>query len=153
MTYASVHHPDGASRGMLALRAQARPVALALLVVMTITLAAALEGHPVLWPFVGAAAAAYTAAAAYGQHRLHATPAELVVAGPFVVVRSVWDAAGTDRERLAPVSSARLARGELTVGLGDDVVTLRSDDWPDFDGVVSAVRGAVREAESLARAA
>lgn len=134
---------------MLALRAQARPVALALLVVMVVTLAAALEGHPVLWPFAASAAIAYAGAAAYGQSRLHATPAEVTVTGPFAAVRSVWDAAGQEHVPFVPVSSAKLALGELTVGLGDDVRALRVEDWSEFDALVSALRVAAREGEQL----
>ena len=147
MTFESRHHPGDQSRGMLALRAQAQPVALALLVVMVVTLAAALEGYPVLWPFASASVLAYTGAAAYAQSRLHATPAELVVSSPFATLRSVWDVAGWDDTRPALVSSAKLARGELSVGLGDDVVSLRADDWPDFDGLVATLRGAAAEAQ------
>ena len=134
---------------MLALRAQARPVALALLVVMTVTLAAVLEGHTVLWPFVAASALGYAGAAAYGQNTLHTTPAELVVSGPFATLRSVWDVAGGGTDRLAPVASARLVQGELTAGIGDDVVSFRSEDWSDFDAVVRALRGAAAEGRGL----
>ena len=137
---------------MLTLRAQARPVALALLVVMTVTLAAVLEGYEVLWPFVGASALSYAGAAAYGQSRLHATPAELVVSGPFASLRSVWEAAGADAGRLAPVASARLTQGELTASIGDEVVTFRAEDWADFDAVVAALRGAAAEGRGLAEA-
>ena len=153
MTFHSRHHPGDTTRGMLALRAQARPVALALLVVMTVTLAAVLEGYEVLWPFVGASALGYAGAAAYGQGRLHATPAELVVSGPFASLRSVWDVAGSaGAERLAPVASARLVQGELTAGIGDDVVSFRSEDWRDFDAVVGALRGAAAEGRGLVEA-
>lgn len=134
---------------MLALRAQARPVALALLVVMVVTLAAVLEGHAVLWPFAASATLAYVGAAAYGQNRLHATPAEVTVAGPFARIRSVWDAAGDDEQPMVPVFSAKLALGELSVGLGDDVQSLLAEDWREFDALVGAVRGAVTEAQKL----
>lgn len=119
---------------------------------MTVTLAAVLEGHTVLWPFLGASILGYGGAAAYGQNRLHATPAELVVAGPFAALRSVWEVAGDPDARLVPVASARLAQGELTVGMGDEVVTLRHADWPEFDAVVAALRGAVAEGQRLAAA-
>ena len=150
MTFQSVHHPGDASRPWLAVQAQARPVALALLFVMTVGLAAALQGRDILWPFVGGAAAAYTIAAAVGQSRLVTTPAQVDVRGPFAAVHSIWDVAATPPQgRLAPVSSARLQNGELTVGLGDTVVSFRPEDWPAFDALVEAFRGAAREGQAL----
>ena len=154
MTLRSFHHPGDASRATLALRAQARPVALALLAVMTVGLAAALQGEAILWPFVSGTAVAYAGAAAYGQSTLHRTVAEVETRGPFAAVRSVWDVAGArERDRLAPVVSARLSHGELTVGLGDTIVAFSHEDWPDFDALVQAFRDAAREAEPLTYAA
>jgi hypothetical protein len=128
-------------------------VALALLFVMTIGLAAALQGLAILWPFVAGTAAVYVGAAAYGQSTLHRTPAEIEVRGPFASLRTVWEVAG-DRppDRLEPVVSVRLVHGELLVGLGDAVRTLYWEDWPDFDTLVQALRVAVREGDQLAAA-
>lgn len=154
MTFRSLHHPGDTSRAVLSLRAQSRPVALALLAVMTVGLAAALQGESILWPFVGGTAAAYAGAAVYGQSTLHRTVAEVEVRGPFATVRSVWEASGDrGRQPLAPVVSARLAYGELSVGLGDTIQTFNRDDWPDFDALVAAFRGAAREGEQLLAAA
>ena len=66
MTFKSVHHPGNVSRPWLALQAQARPVALALLAVMTVGLAAAMQGEDILWPFVGGTAVAYAIAVIVG---------------------------------------------------------------------------------------
>ena len=153
MTFRSVHHPEGASRATLTVQAQARPVALALIAVMTVGLAAALQGQSFLWPFVGGTAVAYAVAAAWGQSTLHRTVAEVEVRGPFASVRSMWEAAGRREHRLLPVASARLAYGELTVGLGDTIVAFTREDWPQFDGLVGAFREAAREGEILLAAA
>jgi hypothetical protein len=149
VTFHSHHHPGGTSRATLAVRAQARPVALALIAVMTLGLAAALQGEAFLWPFVAATALAYLAAAAVGQSSLHRTIAEIELRGPFASVRSVWDAAGWRTDGLAPIVSARLVQGELSVGIGDTVMTLRREDWPDFDALTEALRAAAREAQTL----
>lgn len=150
MTFRSIHHPGTTSRPLLALQAQARPVALALLAVMTVGLAAALQGESILWPFVGGTAAAYLIAAGVGQNRLVTVPAQVDIRGPFAAVESIWQAAADESdERLAPVSSARLQNGELTVGLGDTIVAFRPEDWPDFEELVSAFRVAAREGEAL----
>ena len=150
MTYTSTAHPGSTSRALLVLQAQARPVALALLAVMVVGLAAALQGYAILWPFLGGAAVAYLAAAAYGQNLLHQTAAEVEVRGPFATVRSVWDAAAPRVEgALEPVISTRLEHGEFHVGVGDSVRTLRRSDWPDFDAVVSAFREAAHAAHAL----
>ena len=128
---------------MLMLHAQARPVALALLGVMILGLAAVLQGYAILWPFLAGASVAYLAAALYGQNALHQTPAEVVVDGPCASVRSVWDAAEPPlATELEPVVSTRLEHGELHVGMGDTIRTFRRDEWPEFDEVVSALRGA-----------
>lgn len=154
MTFHSVHHPGDASRPWLAVRAQARPVALALLAVMTVGLAAALQGRNILWPFVGAAAIAYALAATVGQGSLLSTPAQVEIRGPFASVQSVWDAAAEPPvSTLQPVISARLANGELSVGLGDTVVSFQRSDWPEFDQLVDAFRASAREGEVLLRPA
>jgi len=154
MTFQSVHHPGATSRPWLALQAQARPVALALLAVMTVGLAAALQGRGILWPFVGGAALAYALAAAYGQGQLFVTPAQVEVRGPFAALQSVWEAAAEPpQSKLLPVSSAKLQYGELTVGLGDAIVAFRREDWPEFDALVDAFRQSAREASGLLEAA
>ena len=148
MTFRSVHHPGGASRPWLAVEAQARPVALALLAVMTVGLAAALQGRSILWPFVTGAAVAYALAAAVGLNRLVTTPAAVRVDGARAAVQSVWQAASEPRAaELATVSSARLAYGELSAGIGDTVVTFDRADWPEFDALVGALRAAAGQAE------
>lgn len=154
MIFRSVHHPGDASRAMLSLQAQSRPVALALLAVMTVGLAAALQGETILWPFVTGTAIAYAGAAAYGQSTLYRTVAEVEMRGPFAAVRSIWEAAadGPDR-RLLPVVSARLAHGELAVGMGDAIYSFAREDWPEFDRLVEAFRGAAQEGERLLAAA
>ncbi len=150
MRFESVHHPGEASRPWLVLRAQARPVAIALLTVMTVGLAAALQGRNILWPFVGAAGVAYALAVFVGQGSLTKTPAAVEFRGPFAAVQTVWDAATDPPDtRLEPVVSARLAYGELSVGLGDAIVTFQRADWPEFDGLVDAFRASAREGEAL----
>lgn len=132
------------------LRAQARPVAIALLTVMTVGLAAALQGQNILWPFVGAAAVAYALAVFVGQGSLTKTPAIVDIRGPFASVLTVWDASARPQQGvLQPVVSARLAYGELTVGLGDAIVTFARADWPEFDDLVEAFRASAREGEAL----
>jgi len=132
------------------LQAQARPVALALLAVMIVGLAAALQGFAILWPFLGGASIAYLIAAAYGQNSLHQTPAEVEVRGPFAVIRSVWDAAPPKVDTpLVPVLSTRLEHGEFHIGVGDTIRTLSRTDWPDFDALVAAFREAALAAEAL----
>ena len=150
MTFRSIHYPGVVSRPLLALQAQARPVALALLAVMTVGLAAALQGESILWPFVGGTATAYAIAAGIGQNRLVTTPAQVDIRGTHAAVQSIWQAASESTEEdLLPVFSARLQNGELSVGLGDSVVSFRPEDWPAFDELVQAFRGAARQNEAL----
>ncbi len=150
MTFRSVHHPGDVSRAWLAVQAQARPVALALLAVMTVGLAAALQGQSILWPFVTGAAISYVVAAAVGQNRVLRTPAQVEIVGASAAVQSMWEAASEPIEpRPAFVSSARLAHGELTVGIGDSVESFQREDWPDFDGLVAAMRQAAESGQVI----
>ncbi len=154
MTFRSIHHPGDVSRAWLAVQAQARPVALALLAVMTVGLAAALQGRNILWPFVTGAAIAYLVAAAVGHNHVLTTPAQIEVTGASAAVQSVWQAA-SEPIPAAPafVSSARLAHGELTVGIGDSVESFQRADWPEFDALVESLRQAAeagRAASGLA---
>ena len=150
MTFISTAHPGTTSRGLLMLQAQARPVALALLAVMIVGLAAALQGFAILWPFLGGATIAYGMAAAYSQNTLHQTPAEIEVRGPFAGIRSVWDAALPPIDTpLVPVLSTRLEHGEFHIGVGDTIRTLRRPDWPEFDALVASFREAAHAAEAL----
>lgn len=139
----SVHHPAGASRAVLALQAQARPLAGAVVVVMTLGLAAALQGAAVLVPVLAATAAAYAVAGFVAQGRLMRTPALVALGDGRAAILSVWDAASPPRTvETAPVWSARLVAGELHVGLGDRVETFQRSDWADFEALVEVFRAA-----------
>ena len=146
MTVRSVHHPGGGGRTALAIHAQTRFFGIVLLVVMTIGLTAALQGRPILWPVVWAVLGGYGLASIAAQWWLRETPAEVEIRGALATVRSVWEAApGARRDESLPVFEVRLQRGELHVSLGDTVRTFRPDDWPDFDTLVAAFRGAAEE--------
>ncbi|MFN3597269.1 MAG: hypothetical protein ACK41D_08355 [Rubricoccaceae bacterium] len=139
-TFRSVHHPGQTPRALVALQAQARPVAAALLAVFVVSLAAALRGHDVLAPVAVAVPAAYALGATFGMSSAARTPAELHVAGGTAALRSVWDAARGRPATFAPVLSARMVRGEVLLGLGDAIVVLRERDWgDDFEAVFVAL--------------
>ena len=135
------------------LRAQGGVLAWAFLGVMTVTLAAVLEGAAVLWPFVLALVAAYAGSAFLVHGRLRRTPALVEVDGPGARVWSVWDVAGPRRPAARPVWEARLVVGELVVSIGDAVETFQPADWPGFDTLVDAMRGAARETAATGTAA
>ncbi|HEX8387001.1 MAG TPA: hypothetical protein VF576_12500 [Rubricoccaceae bacterium] len=145
MTFLSRHHPGNAPRAVVLLRAQGGALAWALFGVMTVTLAAVLQGEPVLWPFAAALVAAYVGSAALVHGRLRRTPALAEVEGPGARVWSVWDVAGPRRPAARPVWEARLVVGELVVSLGDAVETFQRGDWADFDALVDAMRAAAHQ--------
>ena len=121
---------------------------MALLAVMTVGLAAALQGRSILWPFVTGAAAAYALAAAVGLSRVATTVAAVRIDGADVTLQSVWEAATPPiHPAPQPVSSVRVAYGELTAGIGDTIVSFHRDDWAAFDELVEALRGASRLSE------
>ena len=121
-------------------------LAWAMLGVMTVTLAAVLQGSPVLWPALAAVAAAYGGSALLVHGRLRRTPALVDVDGASARLWSVWDASVPSRRPdPAAVWEARLVRGELVISLGDAVETLLPADWAEFDALVEAMREAARQ--------
>ncbi len=121
-------------------------LAWAMLGVMTVTLAAVLQGSPVLWPALAAVAAAYGGSALLVHGRLRGTPAFVETDGPTARLWSVWDASAPPRRPVAvAVWEARLVRGELVLSLGDAVETLLPADWAEFDMLVEAMREAARQ--------
>ena len=101
-TYSSIHHPGDMSLALVVARAQAQPVALALIAVMVATLPAVLRGQPVLGTVVWVAPLAYGIAAAWSLYELRRKPAELIVRGGFGTVRSVWDVARSRESSSSP---------------------------------------------------
>ncbi len=141
--FESWHTPGDAARVVVLLRAQSDALAWASFAVMTVTLAAVLQGSAVLVPFVAGMAAAFVGSALVASARLRRMPARVEVSGAAARLWSVWDAAAPARRPDAEaVWEARLVRGELVVSLGDAVETLARADWQDFDGLVEALREA-----------
>lgn len=150
--FRSRHHPGPQPRLLLAAQAQAKPVALGLLALFTVALVAVLRGHPILVPLAIALPLVYAAAAAYGMHGVHRTPAEVVVDGAFASVASVWEAASPHEPPppLMPVFSARFVRGEFLVGVGDTIHVFRPEDWPEFDSMADELRDAAAQGATFA---
>ena len=149
MIAVSRHDSAGASRAAVLFRAQTESLAWAVFGLMTVTLAAVLEGALVWKPFFAALALALLASALVARGRLDRTPARLEVDGGAARLWSVWDAAAPARQPTSrPVWEARLVLGELVVSLGDAVETFRRSDWPDFDALVDAMRAAAHHTET-----
>lgn len=143
MTFQSRHTPAGAARAAVLFRAQTDALAWGAFALMTVTLAAVLEGASVWGPLGIGLAAVYLASALIARGRLDRTVAAVEVDGDAVRVWSVWDAAAPARRPAAvAVWEARLVRGELVVSLGDAVETFSPADWADFDALVEAMKDA-----------
>ena len=127
------------------LRAQGGVLAWAFLGVMTVTLAAVLQGAVVWGMFAAGLVSAYAGSAFLVHGRLRRTPALVEVDGPAARVWSVWDVAGPRRPAALPVWEARLVIGELVVSIGDAVETFQAADWADFDTLTEAMRQAARQ--------
>ena len=153
MTYTSVHHPGEASRTLVAARAQSGPVAFAFLVVMVVSLAAVLQGVAVLRPLLVVVPLAYLVAAMGGLYTVQKQTAEIAVDGGRAAIRSVWDASGDGAVVLGPVHSVLPRQEGLVVGVGDEVVTLRPEEWPEFERLHRALADAARIAEIEGHAA
>jgi hypothetical protein len=150
--FRSTRHPGDAPLPLVAARAQVRPVGLAFAAVMVVTTATVLQGLPVLRAFLVLTPLAYALAVAWTLYDLRRTPAEVVLGSGIGAVRSVWDVARTRGwdapEPLAPVFHPRKADGALLVGFGDEVVTFRPDEWPQFDALRAALEDAADTADA-----
>ena len=151
LTFQSRHHPGASPRAAVLFAAQTDALAWGAFALMTVTLAAVLEGASVWGPLGIGLAAVYVASALVARGRLDRTVAAVEVHGDAVRVSSVWDAAApTRRPPAVAVWEARLVRGELVVSLGDAVETFSTADWADFDALAEAVRGAAVETRDVA---
>lgn len=153
--YKSVYHPGEAPRALVVARAQAQPVGLALLGVFVVAFVGILRGEAVLGTLLWAVPLTYAAAAAWALYDLHRRPAEIVLRGGFGAVRSVWDVAWgreqpAESVRLQPVFRPFRKDGQLHVGVGDTIHTLRPDDWPKFSPLLDDLRATSDELASLA---
>lgn len=153
MTFLSRHHPGNAPAAVVLLRAQGGALAWAVLALMTVTVAAVLQGEAVWSVFAVGLVAAYAGSAALVHGRLRRVPALVEVDGAGARVWSVWDVAGARRPAPRTVWEARLVRGELVVSIGDAVETFQAADWPDFDALVEAMREAARQSAAVAEPA
>ena len=147
MTYRSIHHPGDASRALVAARAQSGPVAIGFLILMVASLSAVLQGVSVLRPLLIIVPVVYAVAASAGLYAVQKRPAEAIIEGGRAALPSVWEASGDGPVVLMPVHSVLPRREGLVVGIGDDVTTLRPEDWPDFEHVHRALADAARIAE------
>ena len=150
VTFRSRHDPGEASRAAVLFRAQTESLAWGAFGLMTVTLAAVLEGASVWLPFFAGLALVVGASALVARGRLDRTPARLEVGGGTARLWSVWEAASPRaRPEALGVYEARLVRGELVVSLGDAVESLHRADWPDFEALVDAVRAAALESDAV----
>ena len=153
--YHSARHPGELPLGLVLIRAQAQPVALAFIGVFVVTLAAVLQGQAVLGALLWAVPIAYLLAVGYTVYDLHRAPAAVVLRGGFGAVVSVWDVAraregAPERVRLQPVFRPFRKDGETHVGIGDAVLTVRPAEWPDYGSLLDALRAAADELDALA---
>ena len=118
-----------------------------MLCVMVGALSAVLQGFDVLSHMLWIVPLTYAVAAFGGMAWVQKRPAEVIVAGSKGAIRSAWDVASPGPTVLVPVHSAMPRREGLVVGLGDEVVTLRPEDWPQLEEVHRALAGAARQAE------
>lgn len=135
------------------LRAQAKPIAFGMLVVMVIALAAVLQGFSVLRETLLGAGLAVVGGSVWGLFTLMRLPTELVVIDEgFGAVRSSWEVLSNgsahDAPRsvaLSPIWSVRTTPDELLIGVGDTVHSLRRTDWPDFNDMLAVSQQAATE--------
>ncbi len=134
--------------GLVVARAQAQPVAVALVTLLTVTFVVLMQGTPVLGTLIWAVPLAYSIAVGWSLYELHRKPAEVVVRGGFAAVRSVWDVArrpdpSTDTDlQLFRVFPPNRIDGVLSAGIGHQVHAFRPEDWPAFSALKEALQTA-----------
>lgn len=140
-TIRSRRHPDGRSRPMVFTAALVRPLGVCMMPVMLITLAAMLQGNPVLSALYVWFPVALAVAGAWTWIRVRDVIVEIHLTDDAVAVRSLMDAA----EPQAPLSWRRLldARVEggtrLTVTLGHEEFRLFRSDWAHADDLFTSL--------------
>lgn len=147
-TFPSIHHPGDTNFGLVVARAQAQPIAVALITLLTVTFVALMQGSPVLGTLAWAAPLAYALAAGWSLYELHRKPAELVVRGGFAAVRSVWDvarrpdpAADADLQLFRVFPPSRID-GVMSASIGHQVHSFRPEEWPHFSVLHDALNAA-----------
>jgi hypothetical protein len=145
MTFKSTHHPGTAPLALVLLRAQAEPVALALVGVFAVALVGVLRGTDVLGALVWAVPLAYVLAVAWATYELQRRPAEIVLHEGFGLIRSVWEVAASPEgkvrvDRFFPVFRPFRKDGQYHASIGDTVLTLHAAEWPALDDLVDALR-------------
>lgn len=142
--FRSIHHPGRTPAPLVLARAQARGLALGLLPVMVLATATILQGASPLATLTWTVPLVCVAALAWAAYDVRRRPAAIVLDGGAGAVRSVWDVArrGENGGPLTVVLPSSKVDGVLHAALGDATLPLYPSDWPDFDGLVDALRAA-----------
>lgn len=140
-TIRSRRHPDGRSRPVVFTAALVRPLGICMMPVMLITLAAMLQGNPVLSALYVWFPVALAVAAAWTWIRVRDVIVEIHISENAVAVRSLLEAA----EPQAPLSWRRLldARTDdgkkLVLTLGHEEFRLYRNEWSHADDLFTTL--------------
>ena len=144
----STAHPAGTPASLVWARALVRPLAAALVPVMLVTLAAALEGASLLPFLLGGFPVATVAAMLWTRYHLAQTVAEIHVREREAAVRTVAEVLGHGRLAWRPVLDLRKTKTTFVVALGRTQHEFDDADWPDVRHLLDALQRA-RKANAL----
>lgn len=140
-TIRSRRHPDGRSRPVVFTAALIQPLAVCMMPVMLITLAAMLQGNPVLSALYVWFPVALAVAAAWTWIRVRDVIVEIHISDDAVAVRSLLEAADPQ----APLSwrrmlDARMDDGKkLVLTLGHEEFRLYRNEWSNADDLFTTL--------------
>lgn len=140
----SKRHPDGRSRPVVFTAALVRPLAVSMMPVMLITLAAMLQGNPVLSALYIWSPVALAVAAIWTWIRVRDVIVEVHLSDDAMAVRSLMEAA----EPPAPLAWRRLldarteSGGKLVLTLGHEEFRLYRNEWAQADDLFTTLPGA-----------
>ncbi len=145
--FRSRRHPGDAGPSLVFARALPPALALLLLPLMVLATADMLLGNdPAGW-LLWAAPVALAVATVVTLYRLRSAPVEIVLRGGLGGARTLWEVAANAPLRLRPIFRPRRVRDGLNAIVGEDVLTLAPDEWPEVAALEAALRAAADRAE------
>lgn len=148
--FKSIHHPGDAPLALVLVRSQTEATAIVVIALLAVSFVFLMQGYSVWQTLVWVLPAAYVATAIWAAYELRRKPAEIVLKNGLGEIRSVWDVArineGDEIETalLVRVFPPQKVDGEVNVAIGDTMMTIRPQEWPDFGQLTRALSDAAQ---------
>jgi hypothetical protein len=138
--FESIHHPHGASWGLVYTRFLARPLGVCIIPLMVGATTSALLEQPVWGYLVWGLPAALVLATVWTHFSLGRTPAELSFRSGQAAVRSVYDVLRGQPRDWRPIFNVRTTAWSVEVAVGRTTHLFQPEQWPEFEALGDAAR-------------